>query len=169
VALALAIPLVNASALEEFRQAIATVNGEAHAQVRARGEAFDEAAWERLVDPPVPGVAAISPVIETELSLAPDAGTAPASADPVHAADTSRAGPSAPSAASAASAASSASSASSSAPAPAPAPASSSSSSSSSFPTDGRTTKLLIFCTTVFAHLLFYVRNKPPGCNKKRH
>jgi putative ABC transport system permease protein len=35
VALALAIHLVNASALEEFRQAIATINGEAHAQVRA--------------------------------------------------------------------------------------------------------------------------------------
>jgi len=74
VALALAIHLVNASALEEFRQAIATVNGEAHAQVRARGEAFDEAAWARLVDPPVPGLAAASPVLEAELAIAPRAG-----------------------------------------------------------------------------------------------
>ena len=70
VALALAIHLVNASALEEFRQAIATVNGEAHAQIRARGEAFDESTWDRLIDPPVPGVAALSPLIETELALA---------------------------------------------------------------------------------------------------
>ncbi|MEI7443896.1 MAG: ABC transporter permease, partial [Burkholderiales bacterium] len=70
VALALAIHLVNASALEEFRQAIATVNGEAHAQVRARGEAFDEATWVRLVETPIDGLAAASPVIETELSIA---------------------------------------------------------------------------------------------------
>ncbi len=78
VALALAIHLVNASALEEFRQAIATVNGEAHAQVRARGEAFDETTWARLLDPPVPGLAALSPVIETESSLAPASPAAPA-------------------------------------------------------------------------------------------
>jgi putative ABC transport system permease protein len=70
VALALAIHLVNASALEEFRQAIATVNGEAHAQIRARAEAFDESTWDRLIDPPVPGLAALSPLIETELALA---------------------------------------------------------------------------------------------------
>ncbi|MFN9774225.1 MAG: ABC transporter permease [Burkholderiales bacterium] len=74
VALALAIHLVNASALEEFRQAIATVNGEAHAQVRARGEAFDEAAWARLADPPIAGIAAASPVLEAELALVPRAG-----------------------------------------------------------------------------------------------
>ncbi|MFN8839573.1 MAG: ABC transporter permease, partial [Burkholderiales bacterium] len=74
VALALAIHLVNASALEEFRQAIATVNGEAHAQVRARGEAFDEAAWARIADPPIPGVAAASPVFEAELAIGPRAG-----------------------------------------------------------------------------------------------
>ena len=77
VALALAIHLVNASALEEFRQAIATVNGDAHAQVRARGESFDEAVWERVIDPPVPGLAAASPVIETEVQVAsPPSGTA---------------------------------------------------------------------------------------------
>jgi putative ABC transport system permease protein len=94
VALALAIHLVNASALEEFRQAIATVNGEAHAQVRARGESLDEATWARLVDPPIEGLAAASPVIETEVAVArvepsapgpatrPDGGSAASDASP---------------------------------------------------------------------------------------
>ncbi len=79
VALALAIHLVNASALEEFRQAIATVNGEAHAQVRARGDSFDETAWARLVDPPIDGLAAASPVLETEVAIVAGAaaGAAP--------------------------------------------------------------------------------------------
>ena len=72
VALALAIHLVNASALEEFRQAIATVNGEAHAQVRARRDAFDESTWRRLVDPPIEGLASASPVIETDVTVEPD-------------------------------------------------------------------------------------------------
>lgn len=74
VALALAIHLVNASALEEFRQAIATVNGEAHAQLRARSESFDEALWAQLSEAPVNGIAALSPVIDTEVLLdaAPD-------------------------------------------------------------------------------------------------
>ena len=42
VALALAIHLVNASALDSFRHAIATVNGEADAQVRADQGLLDE-------------------------------------------------------------------------------------------------------------------------------
>jgi putative ABC transport system permease protein len=71
VALALAIHLVNASALEEFRQAIATINGEAHAQVRARREGFDEALLAQLADPPVDGVAGLSPVIETDVVVLP--------------------------------------------------------------------------------------------------
>jgi len=71
VALALAIHLVNASALEEFRQAIATINGEAHAQVRARREGFDEALLAQLADPPVEGVAGLSPVIETDVVVLP--------------------------------------------------------------------------------------------------
>jgi hypothetical protein len=79
VALALAIHLVNASALEEFRQAIATVNGEAHAQIRARGESLDEATWARLADPPIEGLAAASPVIETEVAVA---GVEPGTAVP---------------------------------------------------------------------------------------
>lgn len=74
VALALAIHLVNASALEEFRQAIATVNGEAHAQLRARGESFDETAWARLADPPIEGIAASSPVLETEVAIVAGTG-----------------------------------------------------------------------------------------------
>ena len=71
VALALAIHLVNASALEEFRQAIATINGEAHAQVRARREGLDEALLAQLADPPVDGVAGLSPVIETDVVVLP--------------------------------------------------------------------------------------------------
>jgi putative ABC transport system permease protein len=78
VALALAIHLVNASALEEFRQAIATVNGEAHAQIRARGESFDESTWARLADPPIEGIAAASPVVETEVAIVAPAGQAAA-------------------------------------------------------------------------------------------
>ncbi len=71
VALALAIHLVNASALEEFRQAIATINGEAHAQVRARREGFDEALLAQLADPPIDGIAGLSPVIETDVMVLP--------------------------------------------------------------------------------------------------
>ena len=82
VALALAIHLVNASALEEFRQAIATVNGDAHAQVRARAGTFDEAAWSRLADPPIDGIAAASPVIETDLAIVVPARSATGAARP---------------------------------------------------------------------------------------
>jgi len=71
VALALAIHLVNASALEEFRQAIATINGEAHAQVRARREGFDEALLAQLAVPPIDGIAGLSPVIETDVVVLP--------------------------------------------------------------------------------------------------
>jgi putative ABC transport system permease protein len=87
VALALAIHLVNASALEEFRQAIATVNGSAHAQLQARSGAFDETVWAALAADPPAGVTALSPVIETDLMLAPrestDANTSPSSRAPV--------------------------------------------------------------------------------------
>ena len=69
VALALAIHLVNASALEEFRQAIATVNGESHVQIRAKDGAFDEALWADLTRSTPPGIGAMSPVIETDLIL----------------------------------------------------------------------------------------------------
>ena len=78
VALALAIHLVNASALEEFRQAIATVNGDAHAHIRARTQAFDERIWADLAQSPPPGLAAISPVLESDLVLALTADATPA-------------------------------------------------------------------------------------------
>jgi putative ABC transport system permease protein len=74
VALALAIHLVNASALAEFRQAIATVNGDAHAQVRARLEWLDESLYPAVVRAALAedggratGLAAASPVLETEI------------------------------------------------------------------------------------------------------
>jgi putative ABC transport system permease protein len=76
VALALAIHLVNASALEAFRQAIASVNGEAHAQVRARAGTFDEALYAQLLDPPIDGVAGLSPVLEARLAIEPVASRA---------------------------------------------------------------------------------------------
>lgn len=75
VALALAIHLVNASALEEFRQAIATVNGDAHAQVRATAETFDEQVWADLARSPPPGLSAISPVLELELVVQADSSS----------------------------------------------------------------------------------------------
>ena len=42
VALALGIHLINDSALEEFRQAMATVNGESHAQLPAHTQSIPE-------------------------------------------------------------------------------------------------------------------------------
>lgn len=69
VALALAIHLVNASALGEFRQALATINGEAHAQIRPQGEALPEQTWAALFEPPIRGLAAASPVVDTEIEI----------------------------------------------------------------------------------------------------
>jgi len=74
VALALAIHLVNASALEAFRQAIASVNGEAHAQVRARAGTFDEALYALLLAVVLSLVALVWRASQgrmTELGLAP--------------------------------------------------------------------------------------------------
>lgn len=68
VALAVAIWSVNRSALAEFQQAIATVNGDAQLQVLPRAQHFDEHALEAVVR--TPGVAAASPVVEAELMLA---------------------------------------------------------------------------------------------------
>ena len=79
VALALAIHLVNASALEEFRQAIASVNGEAHLQIRARAETFADTHWDQLLDAGIEGIEAASPVLEKEVEvLAPVQTPAPA-------------------------------------------------------------------------------------------
>jgi putative ABC transport system permease protein len=67
VALGLAIDLVNRSAVAEFGQALAVVNGEAHATVSARAAGIDEAIYPALLADP--GIAAASPVIETSLSV----------------------------------------------------------------------------------------------------
>ncbi len=68
VALALAIHLVNASALDSFRHAIATVNGEADAQVRADDGLLDEGLLDVIAR--IDGVDVASPVLE--LALQPD-------------------------------------------------------------------------------------------------
>jgi len=63
VALGLAVHLVNASALNEFSQAISMVNGDAELQVRSVAPTgFGEGLYPRLAR--LPGVAAASPVVE---------------------------------------------------------------------------------------------------------
>ncbi|MBA3478656.1 MAG: ABC transporter permease, partial [Lautropia sp.] len=69
VALALAIHLVNASALDSFRHAIATVNGEADAQVRPAQGLMDEGLLDIVAA--VDGIAVASPVLE--LTVHPEA------------------------------------------------------------------------------------------------
>lgn len=72
VGLALAIHLINRSALEEFRLAMASINGESHAQLRAVRGSFSEQAWERLLDSDLDrqlGIEQSSPVLEGELLL----------------------------------------------------------------------------------------------------
>ncbi|UTP37892.1 ABC transporter permease [Phenylobacterium sp. LH3H17] len=65
VALGLAVHLVNASALNEFSQAVSTVNGDAELQVRGVSPVgFDEGLYPTLAR--LPGVAAASPVVELE-------------------------------------------------------------------------------------------------------
>jgi len=68
VSLALAIQLVNRSALAEFAAAMATVNGDAQAQIRPRAASFDERLYARLATDPAG--ASVSPVIEAEFALA---------------------------------------------------------------------------------------------------
>ena len=65
VALALAIHLVNASALDSFRHAIATVNGDADAQVRAPQGLLEEGLLDTLAA--FDGIAVASPVLELDL------------------------------------------------------------------------------------------------------
>ncbi len=79
VALALAIHLVNASALGSFRQAIGAVNGEADLQVVPVNGVVDDARIDAIAA--VAGVEALSPVIDRPLRLASDA-RADAGADP---------------------------------------------------------------------------------------
>ncbi|NIM41350.1 MAG: FtsX-like permease family protein [Hydrogenophaga sp.] len=62
VALALAVQLINASALAEFRDAVSAVNGQPDVELRARQGLLDDALLERVAAQP--GVAAASPVLE---------------------------------------------------------------------------------------------------------
>ena len=63
VALALAIHLVNASALDSFRHAIATVNGDADAQIRAAQGLMDEGLLDIVAA--IEGIAVASPDTRT--------------------------------------------------------------------------------------------------------
>ncbi len=65
VALALAIHLVNASALDSFRHAIATVNGEADLQISAAQGLLDEGLLDVVAA--VDGIAIASPILELDL------------------------------------------------------------------------------------------------------
>ncbi|MGC4397410.1 FtsX-like permease family protein [Hydrogenophaga sp. T2] len=62
VALAFAVQLINASALAEFGQAVAAVNGQPDAELRARQGPLDDALLERVAAHPA--VAVASPVLE---------------------------------------------------------------------------------------------------------
>lgn len=77
VALALGIHLINASALEEFRQAMATVNGESHTQLRATQETFPETLWVQLEQDRPEGIETTSPVLDTEVTLETSSGKLP--------------------------------------------------------------------------------------------
>lgn len=65
VALALAVHLINASALAEFGQAVATVNGQPDLSLRARQGTLDDRWLDRAQA--TPGVTLASPVIESSL------------------------------------------------------------------------------------------------------
>jgi putative ABC transport system permease protein len=67
VALSLAIELVNRSALSEFGDALAIVNGQAQASIAARSNGMAESVYEAVLADPA--IAAASPVVEGSLSL----------------------------------------------------------------------------------------------------
>jgi putative ABC transport system permease protein len=67
VALALAVQLINASALAEFRDAVSAVNGQPDIELRARQGTLDDGLLERVAAQP--GVAAASPVLELPAQL----------------------------------------------------------------------------------------------------
>ncbi|MBH1977301.1 MAG: ABC transporter permease, partial [Comamonadaceae bacterium] len=62
VALAFAVQLINTSALDEFAQAVRTVNGQPDLEVRAMQGPLDEALYGRLATHP--DVARASPLLE---------------------------------------------------------------------------------------------------------
>jgi len=75
VALGFAVHLINASALNEFARAVASVNGAADLQVRAKSPlGFDEALYAKLAR--LDGIAAASPVVELR-AIADTAGGKP--------------------------------------------------------------------------------------------
>ena len=77
VALATAIYTVNRSALSEFQQAIDTINGEASLQVVGRAGMFDDAIFDTtLAAAPSAGIAAVSPVVSVEVTIAGKPATA---------------------------------------------------------------------------------------------
>ena len=67
VALGLGIHLVNRSALDEFDAAIAVVNAEAQASLRAAAGSFDETIYAGVATDPA--IAAASPLIETDVQV----------------------------------------------------------------------------------------------------
>jgi len=67
VALAFAVQLINASALAEFGQAVAAVNGQPDAELRARQGTLDDTLLDRVAAHPA--VAAASPVLERTVAL----------------------------------------------------------------------------------------------------
>ena len=67
VALAFAVHLINASALDEFSQAVRSVNGEPDVSLRAAQGSFDEGVYARVN--PLPQVAHASPVLEINTYL----------------------------------------------------------------------------------------------------
>lgn len=67
VALALAVQLINASALAEFSGAVSAVNGRPDLSLRARQGGLDDALLEPVAQ--APGVAAASPVLEVPTSV----------------------------------------------------------------------------------------------------
>jgi putative ABC transport system permease protein len=67
VALAFAVHLINASALDEFSQAVRSVNGEPDVSLRAAQGSFDEGVYARVN--PLPQVAHVSPVLEISTYL----------------------------------------------------------------------------------------------------
>jgi len=68
VSLGLAVDLVNRSAVGEFSQALAIVNGEAHASIAARGPGIDERLFDEVLADPA--IARASPILETTLHRA---------------------------------------------------------------------------------------------------
>jgi putative ABC transport system permease protein len=84
VAMGLAIQLVNASALEEFRDAISQVNGDAQIQLIAPNGSMDETIWPIIAN--APEVEAASPIIDLSLGVSRQGALRIIGLDPLRAA-----------------------------------------------------------------------------------